>query len=179
MQYQNWKLEKEVYWLLGLVIGFLILKGWHHYASLSELNFLLFPTQVALQLLTGSTATYIPESGYFFSDYNILIDQSCSGFNWFLLAFLLSSGMTIQIIQDTQRRLLTISGLLVLSYGLTLLVNTTRIIFSLSVEQYLLEYTAHAHLIQGVFVYLSFLLLWQLSCSYFLHQLNRNYESLT
>ena len=75
-------LHKQIPFYLAAGIIFLLLKLGHSMADHNALQFLLWPTSKLVALMTGASSSYLPEGGYFHAQLNIVINKSCSGFNF-------------------------------------------------------------------------------------------------
>ena len=151
--------------LYYLVAGglFILLKFAFTLANNDNLVFLLKPTDKLVGLLTNSQSAYLADSGYYHTELNILIDKSCSGFNFWILSFLVFTYLAIKYLDKPLHKILSIPTALAGAYLLTVFVNTSRILASivvqnltkniLSNQQYLVHETV------GIITNLSFLIL--------------------
>lgn len=112
----------------------MLLKFGYTLADNNELIFLLKPTDKIVGLLTGSHSIYLPVSGYYHEYLNIVIDKSCSGFNFWVLCFLLFTYLTVKHVEKTLSKILTIPTALIGAYLLTIFVNASRIFASIVVQ---------------------------------------------
>ena len=103
-------------------------------ADNNHLTFLIKPTDKLVGLLTGSQSVYLSDNGYFHEHLNIIIDKSCSGFNFWILCFLLFTYLTVKHIDNSIHKFLTIPTALFVAYVLTIFVNTSRIFVSIVVQ---------------------------------------------
>ena len=134
----NKKYEKQ----LTVIAIFLLLKYAFTIADASDLIFLLKPTNIFVGLLTGSHSVYIECNGYYHETLNIIINKSCSGFNFWLLSFLSFAYLKLPI-----------PTALGCAYLLTIFANTSRIFASIAMQSRAL------HEAIGIITYLSFLIL--------------------
>jgi exosortase K len=110
----------------------------------------------------GSTSEFKIGEGFVHAGLNIAIDKSCSGFNFWLLCsgLLLTAGMQVGGQFWSRWWLLSVP---MVAYGLTVVVNASRIITAVSLNRALPElgrrYT-WLHQAEGAMVYLFFLRLW-------------------
>ncbi len=128
-KYSNTLIELTITGIVAAI--FLILKLWYRNTSTDDLQFLLSPINKIISLFTGAHSNYKPQEGYYFKDLDIIIDKSCSGFNFFLISFVMISFL---IIPRCHRPLLKTSTLLasiIIAYTLTLFTNSSRIIVSI------------------------------------------------
>lgn len=150
------------YYLIALGL-FILLKFAYTIADNNNLTFLLKPTDELVGLLTGSQSVYLSESGYIHERLNIIIDKSCSGFNFWILSYLLFAYVTLKHIDENFRKILVIPTTLIGAYLLTIFVNTSRIFASIIVQtQSKKIFPNHQHIIHetiGILTYLTFLIL--------------------
>jgi exosortase K len=146
-------------------IGFFILfKFGYTLADNDSLILLLKPTDKIVELLTGSSSVYFSDKGYYHDNLNILIEKSCSGFNFMLLCFCMLAFLFLKYADKTIFKLSTIPSALFLSYLLTIFVNASRIFVSIIIQQQatiLLPSIPRQilHEIVGVITHLTFLIL--------------------
>ncbi|MBN1181867.1 MAG: exosortase K [Bacteroidales bacterium] len=112
---------------------FILLKFSFTLADNNDLTFLIKPTDKLVGLLTGSHSVYLTDRGYYHENLNIIIDKSCSGFNFLILCFLLFTYMTVKHFDKTLSKIMTIPTALIGAYLLTIFVNTSRIFASIVV----------------------------------------------
>lgn len=113
---------------------FLLLKFGFTLADNNDLTFLIKPTDKLVGLLTGSHSVYLSDSGYFHEHLNIVIDKSCSGFNFWVLSFLIFVYLTVKYFDKALSKIMAIPTALIGAYLLTLFVNTSRIFASIVVQ---------------------------------------------
>ncbi|HTO15654.1 MAG TPA: exosortase K [Edaphocola sp.] len=145
---------------LGL---FILLKFGYTLAENKDLTFLLKPTDKLVGLLTGSHSIYFPESGYYHEHLNIIIDKSCSGFNFWILCFLVFTYLMVKHFDKTLNKILTIPIAIIGAYLLTIFVNASRIFASIVVQTQLKNLLPnHQHILHegiGIITNLTFLIL--------------------
>lgn len=142
-------------------------------ATSEDLAFLLYPTSNLVSFLTGFKSVYIEQNGYFFQGLNILIDKSCSGFNFWLICFFMLSFLTINFFKN---KLLAILISLVSGYLFSVLVNSSRIFTLIILQNQNSSFTNNSiiHESVGVITNLTFLILIYLIVEKTLTILNRN-----
>lgn len=156
------QIHKNTILYLLLASIFLLLKLFYIQADNSSLAFLLNPTSFSIELVTGSNSVFIPERGFFHKDLNILIDKSCSGFNFWMLCFTLFSFMIIQS-RLFKMKFFILPTILFITYLLTLLTNTSRILIAIQMQTSLSALSSKTtHEAQGSFVYVFFFILFYL-----------------
>jgi exosortase K len=124
---------------------------------------LIAPTNYLIELITSSPAHYAPESGYFHKELNIIIEKSCSGFNFWILCFIMLAFLALNYYSSNKKKILVLPITLFISYILTIFANTSRIILSILGQNAANNFiTPRPHLILhnviGTFVYLFFLI---------------------
>lgn len=161
------------WWIYSLAaVLFMVLKLGYAQASTTNLLWLLKPTNTLVTVALGSASEFRAGEGFVHAGLNIAIDKSCSGFNFWLLCsgLLLLASMPYGGQKGRRWWLLSLP---VLAYGLTVLVNASRIITAVCLHRALPElgrrYT-WLHQAEGALVYLFFLILiyagFQLLCYY-------------
>jgi exosortase K len=155
--------SKNMLYFLTAIVLFLLLKLGFTFANNDSLMFLLLPTDKLVGLLTGSHSAYLADSGYFHNNLNIVIDKSCSGFNFWVLCFLVFTFLTVRHLDKPLRKIQSIPAALICAYLLTIFVNTSRIFASLIVQSQtknILQNQQHlVHQAVGITVNVTFLVL--------------------
>ncbi|MEP2448595.1 MAG: exosortase K [Balneola sp.] len=156
-------INKNITYYFIAVGLFILLKFGFTLADNNDLIFLLKPTDKLVELLTGSYSIYLPVSGYYHEHLDIIIDKSCSGFNFWVLSFLLFTYLTLKHVDNTLSRILTIPTALIGAYLLTIFVNTSRIFASIVVQNQTKNiFLNQQHIVHeaiGIITNLSFLIL--------------------
>jgi exosortase K len=168
--------KNTIYYLL-LASIFVLLKLFYTQADNSSLAFLLRPTSYSIELVTGSSSIFISERGFFHEDLNILIDKSCSGFNFWMLCFTLFSFTLIQS-RSFKIKFFILPITLCITYILTLFTNTSRILMAIRMQTSLHSLSPNwSHEAQGSFVYVFFFILFYLTLHFIF--LKDSYEKPT
>ena len=128
------QIKKNIPYYLIAAGLFILLKIGFRLADNNDLAFLLKPTEKLVGILTGSHSVYLPDSGYFHEKTNIIIDKSCSGFNFWVLGFLLFAYLFLKHFDGFIGKILSIPTALIGAYLLTVIVNTSRIFASIIVR---------------------------------------------
>ena len=152
--------------ILAAVLG---LKSYYSAASVNELRWILTPTTLLVELVTGRNFVFESHAGYMSSDHTFLIAASCAGVNFLITAFLM---LSLQHLWRNQLRTGASSNLnswlflpaaAVTAYVATIVTNTVRISVALQMQQTPLKVSwlnaNQLHRLEGVFVYFGFLLL--------------------
>jgi len=141
---------------LTVLLIFCLGKWWHRSADAEALRFLLAPTDWLVSFATGSAGQWRTGEGYLHANRDFIIDASCAGFNFLLIAFLLLSYLLLRRFDAWW----TVPVALLAAWPLTVFANTSRILTILttgSSPSFVGEAAWHQG--QGVFVYLSVLVL--------------------
>lgn len=157
--------------IIACISLFLLMKMIYTQTTSDDLKFLLYPTDQLVCFFTGNQSNYIPKAGYFHIDLNILIEKSCAGFNFFILFFLISYITCIKHIIHSSRRWSLLPICLLISYLLTIAVNSSRIITAIALKsKFNFIEISSSHQLQGTFIYLFFLLLFYSVLKYYLNK---------
>lgn len=169
MKTNNFLSEAWGYSALAIAF-FLLLKGAYSFAQIEQLHFLLYPTSRLVATFTGTTDYFLSGEGYYNGPLNILINKSCSGFNFWAISFLMAYSLLKKAGYSRLRNLLAIPIGLLLTYLFTILVNTTRILFSIFIHAehspLIAVNASWSHQAEGTFIYLSYLIIAYLSIDY-------------
>jgi exosortase K len=156
--------NKNIPYYLTVIGLFILLKFGYTLADNNQLIFLLKPTVKIVELLTGLRSVYIFDKGYYLDSLNILIEKSCSGFNFMLLCFCMLTFLFLKYADKTIFKILSIPFALITSYILTIFVNSSRIFVSIITQQQANNFLPDRphlilHEIVGVITNLTFLIL--------------------
>lgn len=136
---------------------FILLKAWYSHADGAQVDFLLRPTDGLVRLFTGQWSQ-LTTQGYYYPSLSIVIEKSCSGFNFWILSFVMSSFVCFTWIKKTMQRMLLLPLLLLCSWLLTIFVNASRILASIQTNALADQLAGHPilwlHEAEGAFIYL-------------------------
>lgn len=170
------------YYLIAIGI-FILLKIGYTFADNDDLIFLLNPTDTLVGVITNSNSYYLAESGFFNSRLNIIIDKSCSGFNFWILCFIALTFLAIKNLDKIHHKIIALPTILALSYIFTILVNSSRILVSTVIHSSELTFIGSSpswlHQAEGSFIYLSFLIVIYLGFEYLLKKGTKHYAKFT
>jgi len=176
-------MEKNTLYYLTAIGIFLLLKIGFIFANNNDLIFLLKPTNHLIEFFTHSNALYLTESGYFHQRLNIIIDKSCSGFNFWILCYLMLTFLALRFLTHKIYKFLLIPSMLVLAYLMTILVNASRILLAIFIdrlgEQFISDQINWLHQAEGIFVYLFFLIIIYLGFEHLLKRLTQHHAKFT
>jgi len=161
--------KNTIYYFLTASI-FLLLKTIYTFTETSDLMFLLKPISFLVSWITNAPAKF-SELGCYHQNLNILIDKSCSGFNFWGICFVMLSFLGIKSLNLRQLQVLILAIALIFAYIFTIFVNTSRIVISLVLDHIFPQNWAWFHEAEGAFVYLFFLICLYLGFDYSLKKL--------
>ena len=173
------KRSKNTFYYVSALILFVTAKFGYSFANNDMATFLTKPTNSVVSFITNRRPTYNSNIGFYYESLNITIDKSCSGFNFWMLLFLLLFFSTLKFIESNKMKVLLLPITLLISYLLTLFVNTSRIVISIFIEKNTSLNYHWLHQAEGVFIYLSFLIIIYISLNYLQNKIIKNHEKLT
>ncbi len=167
-----------VYYLAAAGI-FITLKFWYAGTANENLFFLLQPTDKIISLVTGTSSVYSPENGFYHDQLNIMIERSCSGFNFLILSFLVFTCLLIKHFKRMSSRIIVFPAVMVCVYLFTIFVNSSRILVSVIVQKeagnFFPDRPHHLiHEVIGIVTNLTFLVLTYLLAQKILKQKQKN-----
>lgn len=171
------KLLRNSEYLIALLV-FVVLKIIFKYANTEQLEFLLKPTNKIVEIITNSNSEYVFKKGFYHESLNIIIDKSCSGFNFWLISFLMLSFLLLQNFINKKMRLIVLPLALSLAYFITILVNSSRILIAVFAQNTFIKMHADyswLHQAEGSFVYLFSLVLVYLTTELLLKKISKYY----
>jgi len=156
-------MNRNIPYYLAAVVLFVLLKVGYTFADNNDLIFLLKPTDKIIGLLIGSQSVYIVDYGFFHEKMNIVIEKSCSGFNFWILSFLVFAYLGFKYFDKRSHKILTIPTALLGAYLLTVFANASRIVASIIVQNQTSNFFPNqqyiVHEAVGITTYFSFLVL--------------------
>lgn len=149
----------------GFALLFLLLFGLkQHYStgSVESLRWILAPTAKVVSLVTDTPFSYQYGEGFVNLDSKVIIAKACAGINFMIILLMMISIPVLGKLPRKRQQILYLGGAMILSWLLTILVNTLRItlsmeLFQLSIYNEIIT-KALVHRIAGIAVYFSSLL---------------------
>ena len=141
----------------------LALKQYYSTATANELRWILAPTTLIVELLSGRSFVFESYTGYMSSDQRFVIAVPCAGVNFLIMAFLMLALRRLWTgrFQSVSWRVLPIS--IATAYVATVIANATRIVIALEIQRRSVEVSGltenQLHRLEGIVVYFGFLLL--------------------
>jgi exosortase K len=158
------KLKISTRWVaqsVAVLVCALALKQFYSTTSADQLKWILMPTTVCVELLSGESFDFESHSGYLSADHRFLIASSCAGVNFLLTAFLMLAARRL-LFESNRISWSFIPVSLVAAYFVTLIANTTRILIALKMQgMSAIGFfdSNQLHRLEGVFIYFLFLAL--------------------
>jgi exosortase K len=157
-------MSRKLIWSAQLLVAALCalaLKFYYSTASVNELRWILAPTTVLVELLSGKRFVFEAFAGYMSSDHNFVVAAPCAGVNFLITSF---SMLAVRYLwRDRFQRVswLFIPMTAVIAYLATLITNAVRIFIALELLDVHSEWlTANQlHRFEGIVVYFGFLML--------------------
>ena len=139
------------------------IKLYYSMASVNDLRWILAPTTLLVELITGVGFAFESNAGYMSSDHSFLIAASCSGVNFLITAFLMLSLGRLWKYRSQIISWIFIPLSMLAAYLTTILANTFRISTALQIRRLDPELIwlnpDQFHRFEGIVVYFGFLLL--------------------
>lgn len=175
--------NRNIPYYFTAIAVFILLKFAYTLADNTDLYFLLKPTDKIIEVITNSNSIYVNDGGYFHDKLNIVIDKSCSGFNFWILCFIMLAFTIIKFLQDRNRKIAALPITLFAAYIFTIFANTSRILFAVFIRGSGAKpadgHISRLHQAEGTFVYLFFLIIFYLGVNFTLTGLTRHNAKLT
>ena len=158
---------------IGAII--FLLKWSYTTAGPGDLQVLIRPVAGLVSLITGAAGEY-GEKGCYYAHLNIVIDKSCSGFNFLILCYGMLASLAIPSVSGVRAKMLAVILALPGALLLTVLVNSARILSVYFVQQLSGAFREHPatwlHQAAGAFIYLFFLMLIYIGADFLIHKLS-------
>ena len=139
------------------------LKQYYSTATANELRWILAPTTLLVELLSGRPFEFESYTGYMSSDHTFVIAVPCAGVNFLIMAFVM-----LALRRLWQGRYGSVSWRFLpmsmgVAYVATVIANTVRIVIALEIQRRSVEVSGlsgnQLHRLEGILVYFGFLML--------------------
>lgn len=168
------------YLFYGIIFILVILaKIAYTQATNETLVFILKPLSAIISFILGSNFIYTSDLGFYFESLNVTIDKSCSGINFWIISFVVFSVSLLQIIKSNFNKLIVIPITLLATFIFTLFANTSRILTAILIEKHTQYNYTWLHQTEGVFVYISLLLLAYIVFNHIISKFKTHHAKLT
>lgn len=146
-----------------LVVGLcaLALKFYYSTASVNQLRWILTPTTVLVELLSGRSFAFESFAGYMSSDHSFLIAAPCAGVNFLIAAFSMLALRRLWRDRFQSVSWWSIPLAAAVSFLATVITNAVRIVLALELRGAHPDWLTpnQLHRLEGIVVYFGFLLL--------------------
>ncbi|MFN6177719.1 MAG: exosortase K [Flavobacteriales bacterium] len=143
----------------SLLAAAFALKWWYRTATVDDLELLLGPVAHLVALLGNTAFVEVAGEGYFFPDLNMVIDRSCSGTNFLVIATATFAFLVLKSTNGGCLRPMLALLMLPAAYTLTVLTNTGRILSMVALQRLGHTPSALLHEALGAAVFLIALIL--------------------
>ena len=141
----------------------LALKQYYSTATANQLRWILAPTTLIVELLSGRSFVFESYTGYMSSDHTFVIAVPCAGVNFLIMAFVMLALRRLWNgrFESVSWRVLPSS--IATAYVATVIANAMRIVIALEIQRRSLEVSwlteNQLHRLEGIVVYFGFLML--------------------
>jgi exosortase K len=144
--------------LFLVVLCALALKLYYSAATADELRWILGPTTVLVELLSGKSFEFESYTGYMSSDHTFVIAAPCAGVNFLFTSFLMLALRRLwrNRFQSVSWQFIPIAA--AVAYATTVVANTVRICVALLEVKISWLTASQLHRLEGILVYFGFLL---------------------
>jgi exosortase K len=171
-------INKKTMCIGAIVFTAFVLKLFYPSSSTDDLQLFIQPTAEIVSILHNEPFMH-NASGFYFPQLNVLIEKSCSGFNFFIIALCVFASIVPYQYLSSRLTVFVMPFLVLFVYGITICVNTSRIvvaIFMLRLEPEMPWITQPwVHEAEGALVYLFALLGAYLITTHYLNKLDLRY----
>src|SRR5215217_4755042 len=146
-----------------VVLCALALKQYYSTATANELRWILAPTTLLVELLSGRSFEFESYAGYMSRDHTFVIAVPCAGVNFLITAFVMLALRRLWNgrFESVSWRFLPIS--VATAYLATVIANAMRIVIALEIQRRSVEVSwlteNQLHRLEGILVYFGFLML--------------------
>ena len=153
-------------WIAQLVVVLLsafVLKLHYSTATVNQLRWILYPTKLLVQLISGQAFQFESHAGYMSGDHLFLIAASCAGVNFMITAFLMLSLMRLWNHRSQRISWMFYPKAMLVGYMVTIVANAVRISLALQMQAMRFKIGSldgnQLHRLEGILVYFGVLLL--------------------
>jgi exosortase K len=171
------KVKNKSYFIVASVL-FIFLKISYKNATAADLHFLLKPVNELVSLMVNSQSVLLSEGAFYHERWNVVIDKSCSGFNFMLIGFMIFTLLFVAYFEKRWQKIVSFVLAFLAAYLLTIFSNSARIFASIIFQNQTNsifpndQETIHEGI--GTITNLSFLILAFLAVNHFLTKTKNN-----
>lgn len=148
--------------LVVVLLCAVAIKWYYATSSVNQLRWILAPTTLLVEFITGRDFEFESYTGYMSSDRTFVIAASCAGVNFLITSFLMLSLRRIWKDRAAKIGWRFFAVVALVAYLATIIANTVRISSALLLRQMPVAMGLSAnqlHRLEGIFIYFGFLLL--------------------
>jgi exosortase K len=149
--------------LVVVLLGAFVLKLHYSTATVNQLRWILYPTKLLVELISGQAFQFESHAGYMSGNHLFLIAASCAGVNFMITAFLMLSLMRLLNNRSQRISWTFFPKAMLVAYVVTIVANALRISLALQMQQTGLKISSldgnQLHRLEGILVYFGVLLL--------------------
>ena len=149
--------------LVAVLLSAFALKLHYTTASVNQLRWILYPTKLLVELVSGQSFQFESHAGYMSGNHLFLIAASCAGINFMITAFLMLSLMRLWSNRSQRICWAFFPKAMLVAYVVTIVANAMRISLALQMQQTRLRIGSldgnQLHRLEGILVYFGVLLL--------------------
>lgn len=163
------KIKNNYFYYATILSVFMLLKHIYTLTDNSDLKFLLVPTNALVKLVTGSVPAYTDQRGFYYGNLAIVIEKSCSGYNFWIICFVMLSCSSLPFFSSHSAKIATVAAMLPACWLLTVFANASRILTALLVKGMFPGSSRQfpwLHQAEGIFIYLSLLITFYTTAHY-------------
>ena len=172
MKYFTPSVGKKAAIIIFVLVAAFTAKDFYRSADYDSLEWLLTPTALLAERISGIAFDQEPGMGWVNRDNGVTIAPSCSGMNYLIILFCMSSLFALTKLKSMRALSCWVVFSVLSSYGLTLIVNSLRIWLAIvlyNADIYSSSLTVESvHRIAGVSVYYFFMVFYYLAVSFIL-----------
>jgi exosortase K len=162
---KNWKLKNKLagngLLYVCLATAALGIHMLYRCGTVQQLLFILKPVTFIVTKALGMTFHFEPEIGFYNQEAYIVINKTCAGTSFWMTVFCMLGFAILPRIKDIFKKAASFFAILVLSYGMTIIANASRIVVAIKVLELGISPTGASerliHQSIGVLVYCCYL----------------------
>ena len=139
------------------------LKQYYSTATANQLRWILAPTTLIVELLSGRSFQFEPYTGYMSTDHSFVIAVPCAGVNFLITAFVMLALRRLWEARSEGVSWRFLPSSLAIAYVTTVITNAVRISVALEIQRRSIEVSGlnanQLHRLEGIVVYFGFLML--------------------
>lgn len=128
-------------------------------AQTDDLIFILYPLSTLVDYLTGLSSSYVSNHGFLYHSLDIIIDKSCSGYNYWMISFGMLAVLSMHYFETSRQKLMVVLFCFIGAFFFMITVNAFRIYALILIHDFPISGTNLVHEGMGILMYFTFLLI--------------------